>query len=109
MKITKETFKPTGHLVLVKKLGMKYKTVVRQVPMNNGGDMNKEVQVEEVKDKQYYNQQLAEVISLGTDLVNAPYKIGDTVVYDMQQFREFDLLRGTGFINDYSILGTLLE
>ena len=108
MKITKENFKPTGHLVLVKKLGLKYKTVTRSVPMeDNGGDINKEVQVEEVKDKVYYNQQFAEIISLGTDLKNSELQVGDTVVYDMQQYRDFDLLRGTGFINDYSILGVV--
>ena len=59
MKITKENFKPTGHLVLVKKLQMKYRTVTRPMPMDNGGDINKEVEVEEVKEKVYYNQQLA--------------------------------------------------
>lgn len=104
MKVTKENFKPVGHVVFIKPLGQKYKTVIQKQPVDNT-DIDKITEVEDVKTKVYYNQQLAEVIEVGTGLPNAPYKKGDTVVYDKGQLREFDLIKGTAMITDFAIVG----
>lgn len=102
-------FKPLGGLVLIEPLKLKYKTVketvAKRIP-STPEDLEKEVEVEEVKNKIKLQQQLAKVINTGIlDTDKAGFKIGDTIVYDINMVRPFDLVKGTVLIGAHNILG----
>ena len=77
---------------------------MKPIPTSN---IDEVTELEEVKEKVFYNQQLAEVLAIGSGLSNAAYNVGDIIVYDLGQVRDLDLIRGTAIIGDYSIIGII--
>jgi hypothetical protein len=111
--MSKIEFKPIGTMVLIRPLKIRYKTQKQFVPKTATpiGEVNDDEKVEPttvkaVKTKIKMNQQLAEVISIGTlDPEKTPYKAEDIIAYDYNSVREFDLISGTFLIAAHNILG----
>jgi hypothetical protein len=105
-------FKPLAGLVLIEPLKLKYKVVKEMVAERlpkNPDDLEKEVEVKEVKNKIKLQQQLAKVIDTGImDTEKLGFKAGDTIVYDINMVRPFDLVKGTVLIGAHNIIGLWL-
>ena len=105
-------FKPLAGLVLIEPLKLKYKVVKEMVAERipqTPEDLDKEVEVKEVKNKIKLQQQLALVIDTGImDTEKLGFKKGDTVVYDINMVRPFDLVKGTVLIGAHNIIGVWL-
>ena len=107
-----EIFKPLAGLVLIEPLKIKYRTVketiAKQLP-ESSEDLEQEVEVEVIKRKIKIQQQLAKVVSTGIlDVEKIGFKAGDTVVYDINMVRPFELVKGTVLIGAHNILGLWL-
>lgn len=115
MKINKETFVPVGHLVFIKKLKERTKKQTQRYPVDMDDPKNKNKTEEEIKELEEVtvdiklNQQLAEVISIGENIINAPYKKGDIVAYDLNSARDLDLISGTALLANHNIIGIIKE
>ena len=106
------TFKPLAGLVLIEPLKLKYKIVkelvAKQLPQTSE-ELEKEVETEVVKNKIKLQQQLAKVVSTGIlDTEKLGFKEGDTIVYDINMVRPFDLVKGTVLIGAHNVIGLWL-
>ena len=111
-------FQPVGNFVLIKPLKMKYDTVEQAVPVEQvrllkqnddatiGMGAEGEYEFKTEKRKVNRQQQLAEVLSIGTlDADKTPFKSGDTIVYPLNGVLPFELIKGAKLIYAHNILG----
>ena len=103
-------FLPIGSFILIKPLGFKYvsqtQTVLDDEKNEGKNPIEDEMEVKTVVNKVKLQQQLAKVLSIGTlNPEITPYKVGDTIVYDLGSVRDFELIKGSKLIYSHNVLG----